>query len=93
MFPFHEEHVIDNAKSKYSDFQLNLLTATSHPRGQCLLAVFVPGYGGGTVTDFHRASNTLRLRRILYFIPQQLVNSGFCAARSMNLRFKANKSG
>lgn len=65
MFPFHEEHVIDNAKSKYSDFQINLLTATSHPFGQCLTAVFVLGYGGGTVTDFHRASNTLRLEGLL----------------------------
>jgi hypothetical protein len=37
MFPFHEEHSIYNAKSKYSDFQITLLTATSHPLGQCLL--------------------------------------------------------
>lgn len=41
-------------KSRSSDFQIILLTATSRSAEQCQRAVFVLGYGGGSVTDFHR---------------------------------------
>jgi hypothetical protein len=39
---------------RYSDFRIILLAAPSHPFGQWHVAVFVPGYGGGSVTDFNR---------------------------------------
>jgi hypothetical protein len=38
----------------YSDFWINLLSATSHLFRQCHRAEFVPSYGGGPVTVSHR---------------------------------------
>jgi hypothetical protein len=37
-----------------SGFRIVLLAAPSHPSGQWRVAVFVPGYGGGSATDFNR---------------------------------------
>ncbi len=39
---------------KSSGFRIDLLTAPSHPYRQWRYAVFVPGYSGGSATDFNR---------------------------------------
>ena len=41
-----------------SDFRLSLLAAPSHPWRKVATAVFVPGYSGGPVADFHQPSLT-----------------------------------
>jgi hypothetical protein len=51
-----------------SGFRIVLLTAPSHPFGQWQSAVFVPGYGGGSATDFNRLPYRIFRIRLLQII-------------------------
>ena len=52
--PYPRGKALQTMTSRSSGFRIILLAAPSHPLGQWNLSAFVPGYGGGSATAFHR---------------------------------------